>query len=149
MRIAGKLSCSFVNGEGIRYVIFCQGCPHHCPGCHNKETWDFSGGQVVSIDDLVNDICSHNHIDGITLSGGEPFCQHDECVELIKRLPKHLNVWIYTGYEYDDIKDYELTKLADYIVVGKFIESKKVIGKFYGSSNQRIIDTKTGLEYNP
>lgn len=148
MRIAGTLACSLVNGEGIRYVIFLQGCPHHCDGCQNPDTWDYSGGFEHSIDDLVDDIRHRLPlIDGITLSGGEPFVQQDECVELLKKIrefPDYLNVWIYTGYLYEDICDTTLASMADYIVDGRFEEDKRVVGKFYGSSNQRIIDTFTG-----
>lgn len=70
MRIAGTLSCSLVNGYGVRYVIFCQGCAHHCIGCQNPETWDFNGGKEITLEELAEDIKKHKHIDGITLSGG-------------------------------------------------------------------------------
>jgi anaerobic ribonucleoside-triphosphate reductase activating protein len=142
MRVAGTLSYSFVNGDGIRYVIFCQGCVHHCHGCQNPDTWDFNGGQEVSIEELAKDILRHKHIDGVTLSGGEPFCQQDECVSLLKLLPKNLNVWIYTGYDYDEIKNTELAKMADYIVDGRFEQDKEVKGKMYGSSSQKIIEKR-------
>jgi anaerobic ribonucleoside-triphosphate reductase activating protein len=142
MRIAGTLSCSLVNGDGVRYVIFCQGCVHHCVGCQNPETWDFNGGKEVTLDELAADISKHKHIDGVTLSGGEPFCQQDECVSLLKLLPENLNVWIYTGYKYDEIKDTELAKMANYIVDGRFEQDKAVTGKMYGSSNQQIIEKR-------
>ena len=138
MRIAGILSPSFVNGDGARYVVFLQGCPHHCPSCQNPDTWDFNGGTEVSVEDIAKAYKSKKLIDGITLSGGEPFAQRDECVKLLKLLPD-VNVWIYTGYEYEDIQHTELAKLADVLVVGRFVESLKCEGKMYGSSNQRII----------
>lgn len=148
MRVAGILPCSLVNGEGIRYVIFLQGCPHHCDGCQNPDTWDYSGGHEMSIDDIMLDIRHRLPlIDGITLSGGEPFVQQTECIELLKKikeLPEQLDVWIYTGYKYEDIWDTTLASMANYIVDGGFEEDKLVVGKFYGSSNQRIIDTFTG-----
>lgn len=128
---------SFVNGEGVRYVIFLQGCPHHCHGCHNPDTWDFNGGKEVSIHDIVEGFKRRKFIDGITISGGEPFAQQEACVELLKQLPG-VNVWIYTGYEYEDIQDTELARMADVLVVGHFVESLKCNGLF-GSSNQRII----------
>lgn len=137
MRIAGILPRSFVNGEGIRYVVFLQGCPHHCSGCHNPDTWDFNGGKEVSIQDIIKDYKRRKFIDGITISGGEPFAQQEACVELLKQLPG-VNVWIYTGYEYEDIHDTELARMADVLVVGHFVESLKCNGLF-GSSNQRII----------
>lgn len=138
MRIAGTLSCSLVNGEGIRYVIFTQGCPHHCPGCHNPETWDENGGFEIAVEELAVDILKHKHIDGITLSGGDPFFQQDECVELLNLLPK-MNVWVYTGFLYEDIRDTMLARMADVIVDGPYIEALRCDGKMYGSSNQRII----------
>ena len=138
MRIAGTLSCSLVNGDGIRFVVFVQGCRHQCKGCHNPETWDFSGGYEISVEDLASDIQRHTHIDGITLSGGDPFYQQEECVKLLKLLPG-VNVWIYTGFEYFEIKDTELAHLADVLVTGPFIENLKCEGKYYGSSNQHII----------
>lgn len=147
MRIAGTLSCSLVNGYGVRYVIFCQGCSHHCVGCQNPETWDFNGGKKVTPEELAEDIKKHKHIDGVTLSGGDPFYQQDECVSLLNFLPEDLDVWIYTGFDYEEIKDTKLAQMADYIVDGKFEQDKMVGGKMYGSSNQRIIDIKNGGSY--
>lgn len=144
MRIAGTLTCSLVNGYGVRYVIFCQGCIHKCVGCQNPETWDPDGGMFITLEELVEDIKRCKHIDGITLSGGDPFYQQEECVALLKLIPKHLDVWVYTGFNYDDIKDTELAKMSDYIVDGKFEYDKKIEGRMYGSSNQRIIDIKNG-----
>ena len=86
-RIAGTLSCSLVNGNGVRYVIFCQGCAHHCIGCQNPETWDFNGGKEVTPEELAEDIKKHKRIDGITLSGEIHSIQQEECVSLLKLLP--------------------------------------------------------------
>ncbi len=138
MRIAGTLSCSLVNGYGIRYVVFCQGCGHHCVGCQNPETWDFNGGKEITPEELVEDIKKHKHIDGITLSGGDPFFQQEECVSLLKLLPG-INVWIYTGFLYEEIQHTQLAQMANVIVDGPFKPELKVEGQFYGSSNQRII----------
>ena len=146
MRIAGMKSCSLVDGPGVRFAIFTQGCPHRCPGCHNAHTWDPAGGYSISTDELSDMIWNHKRIDGVTISGGEPFDQQEECVKLLKQIPKYLNVCIYTGYEWDEIKDTELARMADYVVVGKFEQDKKINGKYYGSSNQRIIYVKTGKE---
>ena len=143
MRIAGVLTCSLVNGEGIRYVIFTQGCSHHCPGCHNPETWDYAGGYEVSVEELAEDIRKHRMIDGITLSGGDPMEQEAECLALLDLLPA-MNVWVYTGYEWEEIADREFAKRADAVVVGKFVESLRCDGKHYGSSNQRIVRRKNG-----
>lgn len=145
MRIAGTVPCSLVNGDGIRYVIFCQGCKHHCFGCQNPETWDFNGGYEVSPRELAEDIKKHKHIDGITLSGGDPFYQQDECISLLNCLPKDLSVWIYTGFNYEEIKNTALAQMANYIVDGKFEIDKAVTGQMYGSSNQRIIKVKEDI----
>lgn len=138
MRIAGILPCSFVNGDGTRYVVFTQGCVHHCIGCQNPETWDFKGGTEITQEEIAADFRKRKLLDGITLSGGDPFCQQEECMKLLDLLPD-VNVWIYTGYEYEEICDTPLAKRADVLVVGKFVEELRCDGKMYGSSNQRII----------
>ena len=139
MRIAGTLPSSFVNGEGIRYVVFLQGCDHHCCGCQNPDTWAFDGGYEIDINDLADDIRRRlRNLDGITLSGGDPFYQQEECVKLLKLLPD-VNVWVYTGFIYEEIADTELVKMADVIVDGPFISNLICKDKPYGSSNQRII----------
>ena len=138
MRVAGILPLSFINGDGSRYVVFTQGCPHHCKGCHNPATWDFKGGTEITPEEIAADFRKRRLLDGITLSGGDPFCQQEACMELLDLLPG-VNVWIYTGYEYEDICDTPLAKRADVLVVGKFVEELRCEGKMYGSSNQRII----------
>ena len=140
MRIAGIRPCSMINGEGIRYVIFLQGCAHRCEGCHNPETWNFNGGYKMDLYYLASDILKRmRHLDGITLSGGDPFYQQEACMELLKLLPDDLNVWIYTGFLYEEICDTELAKRANVIVDGPYIEELKCDGEMRGSSNQRFI----------
>lgn len=143
MRISGVLSMTLVNGEGIRYVVFTQGCKHYCKGCHNPDTWDFNGGEEITVEALAEQIKSKidKKYDGITLSGGDPYYQEEECLKLLDLLP-NINVWIYTGFEWDEIKDRELTKRADVVVVGKFVEELKCDGEMYGSTNQRIVRLK-------
>lgn len=138
MRIAGILPCSFVNGEGARYVVFLQGCNHHCHGCQNPETWNFDGGTEISAKEIAEDFRKRKLLDGITLSGGDPFFQQKACVELINLLDG-VNVWIYTGFEYDEISETELAKKANVLVVGRFVEDLKCDGQYFGSSNQKII----------
>lgn len=140
MRVAGILPCSFVNGEGTRYVVFLQGCIHHCKGCHNPETWPRDGGEEIDVQKIADDFKFRNRkgiYDGITLSGGEPFIQQTACIELLKLLPD-VNVWIYTGYDYEQIMDAPLAKYANTLVTGPFVAELKVEGKLYGSSNQEI-----------
>lgn len=147
MRIAGIKECSLVNGNGVRYVVFVQGCAHHCPGCQNPDTWDFAGGTEMSPAQIAADYSRHAHIlDGITLSGGDPFHQQAECFELIALLPPGTDVWIYTGFEYDEIKDTDLAKAADVLVTGPYIEELRCEGLLYGSSNQEIHKIRGGAE---
>ena len=138
MRIAGTLPCSVVNGTGVRFVVFVQGCAHHCPGCHNAGTWDFNGGDYITPEALAEIIRSKPYIDGVTLSGGDPFYQQAACLELMEHLPADTDLWIYTGFEYDEIKDTALAKRANVIVTGPYIEELRCVGQMYGSSNQEI-----------
>lgn len=138
MRIAGTLPCSVVNGTGVRFVVFVQGCAHHCPGCHNPGTWDFNGGDYITPEALAEIIRSKPYIDGVTLSGGDPFYQQAACLELMEHLPADTDLWIYTGFEYDEIKDTALAKRANVIVTGPYIEELRCVGQMYGSSNQEI-----------
>ena len=138
MRVAGLLPASLVNGDGVRYVVFTQGCKHHCPGCHNPETWAFNGGNEVPVEWIAAEYKKRKLLDGLTLSGGDPFYQQEECMELLRLLPG-VNVWIYTGFEYEEIKDTELAQRADVLVTGPFIRDLKCEGKPYGSSNQQVI----------
>lgn len=147
---------SIVDGEGIRTVIWTQGCPHHCLGCHNPETHDFNSGALVDLEEIYSIIDSLEGQDGITLSGGDPFTQPKACSEIAKYAKKKgLNVWCYTGYEYERLielsktnKDIlDLLKEVDVLVDGRFVLSKKTFSAiFRGSSNQRIIDVKKSLK---
>lgn len=153
IRISGKTPESIVDGEGIRYVIFTQGCPHHCKGCHNPSTHSFDGGKVVAIHDILTDIeKNRKYIDGITLSGGEPFCQIDQCSIIAEQARKlGLTVWCYTGFSFEDLYGRDdavkLLQNLDVLVDGPFkIEERSLDLDFRGSRNQRIIDVRTSLE---
>lgn len=142
IRIAGINKLSMVNGDGARLVIFLQGCAHGCPGCQNQDTWDFDGGEewdTASLAEYVGDILRKHPLDGITLSGGDPMYQDGACMDLLYRLPEDLNVWLYTGFRYEDIADILLVRRSDVVVDGEYIEALRCEGKMYGSSNQRII----------
>lgn len=154
LRIAGEISESIVDGPGIRHVIFTQGCPHKCKGCHNPQTHSFDGGYLVEVDDLVESILRHRYfIDGVTLSGGEPFAQAEVCLELVRKLKSYgIHVMGYTGYTIEWLMKYgsqaqrELLELLDILVDGPFIKSQKSYDLLYrGSRNQRIIDVKETL----
>lgn len=151
IRVAGIVEESIVDGPGIRLVVFTQGCNHNCIGCHNPESHSFSGGKLIDIEDILDMIKENTLLDGITLSGGEPFEQAKECTILAKKTKElGLDVIVYTGYTFEEIlkKDEfkELLLQTDTLIDGKFhIEQKSLMLKFRGSKNQRIIDVKRFL----
>ena len=151
IRISGITPESIVDGEGIRYVIFTQGCPHHCVGCHNPQTHSFDGGKLVLIEDILDDISKRKKwIDGITISGGEPFCQTDQCSIIAERAQElGLTVWCYTGYLFENLyrQGSELLKHIDVLVDGPFVQNEKSLElNFRGSRNQRVIDIPKSLK---
>jgi anaerobic ribonucleoside-triphosphate reductase activating protein len=149
LRIAGEIKESVVDGPGLRYVIFTQGCPHHCPGCHNSQTHNFAGGYEVSIDEILSMLAKVKLIAGITLSGGEPFAQAAACAELAKAVKKQgLNVVTYSGYYYTELRQMaekdsaiaELLEATDILIDGPYDATQKNLNlPFRGSSNQSII----------
>lgn len=158
LRIAGIINESIVDGPGIRLVVFTQGCRHRCPGCHNPHTHPFEGGTLVEVDDIIHKVKSNPLLDGITLSGGDPFEQAEPLSELAKKVKDigH-NVMTYTGYDFEyilenryKIKGWDkLLGATDILVDGKFeIAQKSMLLKFRGSKNQRIIDVKKSLAAN-
>lgn len=151
LRISGIERESIVDGDGIRYVIFTQGCPHHCPGCHNPQTHSFDAGKLISVNELLADISKRkDYIDGITLSGGEPFCQSDQCSVIAEQARKMgLTVWCYTGYLFEELygRNDRLLNHIDILVDGPFIQQKRSLAlQFRGSTNQRLIDIPASLE---
>lgn len=155
LKIAGTVNDSIVDGPGIRFTIFTQGCPHRCEGCHNPQTHDFDGGEEVSLESLLEDVRSNPLLDGVTYSGGEPFCQARELYTLGIELKKSgLNIVTYTGYLFEDLLEQaseenfyrELLSVTDYLVDGSFqLDKRDILLKFKGSSNQRILDVKKSL----
>ena len=157
IRLAADLQeDSIVDGEGIRTVLWTQGCPHHCPGCHNPQTHDFNGGILVDVEDVKDAIDELKGQDGLTFSGGDPFMQPKECAE-IARFAREvgLNIWCYTGYTFEQLlalskkkpEIMEFLKEIDILVDGRFIlEKKSYSALFRGSTNQRLIDVKKSLE---
>ena len=136
------------NGPGIRVSIFMQGCEFHCKGCFNPDTWDFKCGNEFT-DDTIKDVlnlCENEYITGLSILGGEPLHKNNIggstklAKEFKKRFPKK-NLWVWTGFLYEDIKDYEIFNYIDVLIDGQFKEelfSPKL--KWRGSSNQRVID---------
>ena len=153
IRIAGTVNDSIVDGPGYRYTIFTQGCPHHCPGCHNPETHPFEGGKVVDTQVIIDQFRENPLLDGITLSGGDPICQPEACLVLAKAAHEsRLNVWAYTGYTWEALlKENDPARMAllqeiDVLVDGPFVLAQRSLElKFCGSRNQRLIDVQKSL----
>ena len=148
-RILDIIKGTTVDGPGFRTSIYFAGCPHHCEGCHNPQSWDPDGGIEMSTEEIM-EIVEDEDFD-VTLTGGDPLLHPSEISSLIKALKENRrNVWIYTGYKWEDIIKSEMlldsVKEADVLVDGEFIESLKNIDlPFRGSSNQRLIDVQKSL----
>lgn len=158
MRIAGFYENSCTNGEGWRSVIFVGGCPHKCEGCQNPQTWDYNYGEEVTDMNVYIDKVLKNKklIDGLTISGGEPFQERnvEPLLTLIRAVKnQNLNVWCYTGYKYEELMKNplfaELIKEIDVLVDGPFVKEEYCPNiKFRGSKNQRILDIQSSLQLN-
>lgn len=157
IRLASSLQTdSIVDGEGIRTVIWTQGCLHNCQGCHNPETHNLKGGFSKNIEELKKEISELKNQDGITFSGGDPLFQVEATLELAKYCKSlNLNIWCYTGFTFEKLwlisksnpKLLELLKNIDVLVDGKFIlEEKSLDILFRGSKNQRILDMRKSLK---
>jgi anaerobic ribonucleoside-triphosphate reductase activating protein len=150
LRLAGIVRESIVDGPGIRFTVFCQGCPHGCPGCHNPETHDFDGGFECSTDRLMEEIAKDPLLAGVTFSGGEPFCQAGPFAELAEKVrEKGLSVTVFSGYLYEQLtgmaeKDRDVKRLmdlTDLLIDGPFVKAQRDLTlQFRGSGNQRLID---------
>lgn len=152
-RTAGAVRHSSVNGPGVRYVLFFQGCPHHCRACQNPETWAPRAGTESDTDDVIRQILATRYLDGVTLSGGDPLWQPEAARAIAKASREAgLSVWTYTGWVYEDIlagragrADIVLPYL-DVLVDGPFVLAKKDGTAIWrGSSNQRLIDVQKSL----
>lgn len=155
IRIAGTVNDSIVDGFGIRFTLFTQGCPHNCEGCHNPQTHDFKGGTLTDTDELLEKIKANPLLDGVTFSGGEPFAQAEALAYLGKQIKElGLDVVTYTGYTFEQLYANrekngwgELLAVTDYLIDGPFILAEKSYDvKFRGSKNQRYIDCQASLK---
>ncbi|MBE6947600.1 MAG: anaerobic ribonucleoside-triphosphate reductase activating protein [Ruminococcaceae bacterium] len=151
--LSGIVSDSIVDGPGIRVSIFCQGCPHHCPGCHNPETWDFGCGTQMEEERLLEIVMSNPLCRGVTFSGGEPFAQPEGFAKLARLLKeKGYEVASYSGYTFEQLLagtpgQKELLRLIDVLIDGPFVaEQKSLELSFRGSKNQRILDVPASLQ---
>lgn len=150
VKIAGKIKTTLVNGEGIRYAIFFQGCDMEpkCSNCHSPHTWNIEDGIETTTEELVEDIKSHiGFIDGVTISGGNPTMQYYPLLELcvlLKRL--NLNIWVWTGHEFDIIQRHysELLNTVDTIIDGRYEKDNETVKFFCGSENQKRYDKING-----
>lgn len=155
IRIAGIAPESIVDGPGIRFAIFTQGCIHNCPGCQNQHTHDFSGGHEITFSEILSEIEENPLLDGVTFSGGDPMFQAEALVPLAREIKERgLNLTVYTGFVYEKIMAQkeryphmlELLTFADLLVDGPFImEQRSLSLKFRGSTNQRILDVQASL----
>jgi len=158
MRYAGILENDFVNGEGVCVSFWAQGCPHHCPGCHNPQTWDFSGGLEASEEEIINKVISAISKNGIkrnfSVLGGEPLCGENiefvaKLISKVKQQYPDIKIFVWTGYECEDLLaaiDYKDSPMATIfnnsymLATGQFIKEKRDVSlKFVGSTNQKVI----------
>lgn len=149
LRINSIVSESIVDGPGIRMAVFVQGCPHHCPGCHNPQTHDFDGGHLISVSSVFEQYKENPLLRGITFSGGEPFCQAGALAELGRMIRQSGGTVItYTGYIYEDLLEMakkdpaisDLLSVTDWLIDGPYVEELRSLDLEYrGSSNQRIL----------
>ncbi len=154
LRLFGILKESIVDGPGIRYAIFTQGCPHNCPGCHNPESHSFTDGYLVDTEVLLKEIKANPLLDGVTFSGGEPFMQAAELSELAAEVHKlGLNVLVYTGYTFEELTSQlhmpgwqELLNQTDILIDGRYEEQEQSYDlRFRGSKNQRALKLTDSL----
>ena len=160
MNMAGFYDESISNGLGWRAVLFVSGCPHNCPGCHNKAAQDYKYGEKFNKKEIIERINANSILKGVTISGGEPLCPQNiaEVLDFIKEVKKekpNFNVWCYTGYTIEQLENRndsvtdECLKQINVLVDGRFVEQKKnPTLKFRGSENQRIIDVANTLKEN-
>jgi anaerobic ribonucleoside-triphosphate reductase activating protein len=172
IRLAGVARESIVDGPGLRFAVFCQGCPHNCPDCHNPDTHDFNGGQEIPIHRILAAIDENPLLAGVTFSGGEPSCQPQAFLALAEEIRKRgLNIWMYSGYTLEELFRFadpngsgyaardkrwenpamraalrQLLQSIDVLIDGRFQKDKRDLTLLYrGSSNQRVIDMRKTL----
>lgn len=155
MNYAKVFICDIANGPGCRTSLFVSGCRRHCKGCHNEQAWDFGYGQPYT-QETKNDILSslnHNYVQGLSVLGGEPFEPENEpdlidLVRTVKMLMPDKDIWVWSGYKYEEIKNHPLLEYCDFLVDGPYVEKQRDITLlFRGSRNQRIINLKAWKNY--
>lgn len=158
MKMAGFYDESISNGLGWRAVLFVSGCPHNCPGCHNKIAQDYNYGEEFDEQKIIARIKENSILNGITISGGEPLCKENiatvnKFIENVKKERPELDVWCYSGYTFEQLQERndeitnETLKKIDVLVDGRFVESRKNPEiKFRGSDNQRLLQVQECLK---
>ena len=159
IRLSGVIRQSIVDGPGLRFVVFTQGCPHNCPDCHNPQTHDFTGGYDATADKLLAAYDENPLLKGITLSGGEPFCQNESGLLGLTALAQGIHarggdVYSFSGYTFEELLALSaenpaikaLLSQLDILIDGRYVASQRDLTlRFRGSANQRIIDVPTSL----
>lgn len=154
MRYHNITKDDMLNGDGLRVVLWVAGCEHGCKGCHNPVTWDIEGGlefDAAAKQELFGEL-EKDYVSGITLSGGDPLhtCNREETAKLIEEIAikyPQKTIWLYTGYDWKEVKELDFMNKVDVLVDGKFVESLKDVNlQWRGSSNQDVIDVKLSLE---
>ena len=150
IKVAGIQYETMIDGPGFRTTIYSQGCQHHCPGCHNPQTWDFNGGKEYTVEELFN-IIEADEFSDVTFSGGDPMFQVEAFTELAQKVKNKTNktIWCYSGYTYEEIIESPRMSLIlpflDVLVDGRFmIDKRNTDLRFRGSENQRILHLKDG-----
>ena len=162
MRIAGLIKNDIVDGSGFCVSLWTQGCPHHCPECHNPETWSFTGGKSITLNKLEEEILealNANNIErNFSVLGGEPLCEENlyDVEKIISKVHNKFpdrKIFVWTGYTYEELKERNnlvlnnLLKNIDVLIDGRFeIDKRDVTLWLRGSRNQRVIDMQKTLE---
>ena len=144
------------DGPGIRVSIFMQGCAFHCKNCFNSETWDFKGGKEFTDETIVKviDLCKEDHVKGLSILGGEPLHPNNiegttELARTFKEIYPNKNIWLWSGFTFEQVKDKDIMKYIDVMVDGQYVdELHSPLLKWKGSSNQRVIDVQKSLKQN-
>lgn len=155
LRLSGCVADSIVDGPGMRFVLFVQGCPHHCPACHNPQTHDFSGGYAADLDSLMLQITENPLCTGVTFSGGEPFCQAKALYLLAQKIRSAgKDIVVYSGYTFEELLEKSeqepailaLMRQCRLLIDGRYLQEQRDLTlPFRGSKNQRILDLKKSL----
>lgn len=152
MKYAGLIKDDVNNGLGVGLTLFTQGCPHHCKGCQNPETWSFTGGKDYTPEvykEIIEYFINNSYATRLTLSGGDPLYSPQIITPLceeIKKIRPDVKIWVYTGHIFEDVKDNPILQYIDVMIDGPFIlEQRDITLAFRGSANQRIIDVQQSL----